>query len=58
MQVFSSNYTLYGDMSERGMKIIKSFVQRVEVYSSDELFLDLSGNKFHNVERLAQDLQM
>ncbi len=41
--IFSSNYTLYGSMSERVMTILKSFVQNVEVYSIDEAFLDLSG---------------
>jgi DNA polymerase V len=41
--VFSSNYTLYGSMSNRVMTILKSFVQKVEVYSIDEAFLDLSN---------------
>jgi DNA polymerase V len=39
--VFSSNYTLYGDMSDRVMKTIASFVPRMEIYSIDEAFLDL-----------------
>jgi DNA polymerase V len=43
VQVFSSNYTLYGDMSRRVHHILKSFVAKVEVYSIDECFLDLSG---------------
>jgi DNA polymerase V len=41
MEVFSSNYTLYGSMSERVMRILRSFVPRVEVYSIDESFLDM-----------------
>lgn len=40
---FSSNYALYGDMSERVMRIIESMVPAVEVYSIDEAFADLTG---------------
>ncbi len=40
---FSSNYALYGDMSERVMSIIESMVPALEVYSIDEAFADLSG---------------
>lgn len=39
----SSNYTLYADMSERMMRILKRFSPRQEVYSIDECFLDLTG---------------
>ncbi len=41
--VFSSNYTLYGDMSSRIMSILGRFVEEVEVYSIDEAFLNLEG---------------
>ena len=41
--VFSSNYALYGDMSERVMTVIEELVPAVEVYSIDESFADLSG---------------
>jgi DNA polymerase V len=40
---FSSNYALYGDMSERVMTLIESMVPAVEVYSIDEAFVDLAG---------------
>ncbi|RWU21331.1 DNA polymerase V subunit UmuC [Pseudomonas alkylphenolica] len=40
---FSSNYALYGDMSERVMSLIESLVPGVEVYSIDEAFADLTG---------------
>jgi DNA polymerase V len=40
---FSSNYALYGDMSERIMMLIESMVPVVEVYSIDEAFADLTG---------------
>ena len=40
---FSSNYALYGDMSERVMSVIEAMVPSVEVYSIDEAFADLTG---------------
>lgn len=40
---FSSNYALYGDMSERVMAVIEGLVPAVEVYSIDEAFADLTG---------------
>lgn len=40
---FSSNYALYGDMSQRVMAVIEGMVPAVEVYSIDEAFADLSG---------------
>lgn len=39
----SSNYTLYGDMSNRIMTILRSYSPNVEVYSIDESFLNLNG---------------
>ncbi len=41
--VFSSNYTLYGDMSARIMETLSALVPEVEPYSIDEAFLDLHG---------------
>ena len=41
--VFSSNYTLYGDLSARVMKTLATFTPSLEVYSIDEAFLDLTG---------------
>jgi DNA polymerase V len=43
IQVFSSNYTLYGDISSRVMQTLEHLSPHVEVYSIDEAFLDLSG---------------
>ena len=45
VEVFSSNYNLYGDMSWRVMEVLKTFAGEgnVEVYSVDEAFLDLHG---------------
>jgi DNA polymerase V len=39
----SSNYTLYGDMSNRVTQILRSYAPRIEVYSIDESFLELEG---------------
>jgi DNA polymerase V len=41
--VFSSNYALYGDMSQRVMNILKSFCPDMEIYSIDEAFLSLDA---------------
>ena len=41
--VFSSNYELYGDLSDRMMKTIASLVPAIEVYSIDEAFADFTG---------------
>ena len=45
IKVFSSNYPLYGDLSNRVMKILEQFTPNVEVYSIDESFLNLDGMK-------------
>jgi DNA polymerase V len=41
--VFSSNYTLYGDMSNRVMTTLRDFSPSLEIYSIDEAFLDFNG---------------
>lgn len=43
--MFSSNYTLYGSLSSRVMRILSRYTPNMEVYSIDEAFLDLSGMK-------------
>jgi DNA polymerase V len=43
VQILSSNYSLYGDMSSRVMSILKQFTPDIEVYSIDESFLKLDG---------------
>ena len=40
--VFSSNYNLYGDMSRRVMSLLSSFFPKINIYSIDEAFIDLS----------------
>jgi DNA polymerase V len=43
IQLFSSNYSLYADLSARVMSILEEFTPRMEIYSIDEAFLDLTG---------------
>jgi DNA polymerase V len=55
--VFSSNYTLYGDMSRRVMECLARFAPEMEVYSIDEAFLSLRGMRDDPVEygRMVRD---
>ena len=55
--VFSSNYALYGDLSRRVMKILKTFSPNVEIYSIDEAFLDLSFVEENKTEELAKEIR-
>ena len=41
--VFSSNYTLYGDMSRRVMSLLSTYAPSIDIYSIDEAFLDFTG---------------
>ena len=50
VKVFSTNFSLYGDLSKRVMTTLKSEVKSVEVYSIDEAFLDFSDHL--NLDRL------
>ncbi len=47
--VFSSNYTLYGDMSDRVMSTLATFCNRMEIYSIDEAYLDLHNMPHDNL---------
>ena len=53
---FSSNYALYGDMSERVMSLIEAMVPAAEVYSIDESFADLTGIP-GNLTQFGRDLR-
>lgn len=43
VQVFSANFALYGDMSDRVMKTLSGFTPDMEIYSIDEAFLKFDG---------------
>lgn len=57
IHIFSSNYTLYGDMSTRVMKVLSSMNPTVEIYSIDEAFLDLSGFSLHNLQDIGREIR-
>ncbi|MFL0798431.1 MAG: Y-family DNA polymerase [Cellvibrionaceae bacterium] len=49
VKVFSSNYTLYGDISQRIMSTLATFTDHIEIYSIDEAFLNCDG--FNNLQQ-------
>ena len=57
VHVFSSNYSLYGDMSRRVMKTLKYFGTEIEVYSIDEAFLDLTSISDELVELFGKKIR-
>ena len=57
VQVFSSNYALYGDMSWRVMHFLGHHAARVEVYSIDEAFLDLEAMPANRLEAHARGIR-
>ena len=57
VQIFSSNYALYGDLSRRVMKVLKGFTDKIEIYSIDEAFLDLSHIKDEQVEEYGKQIR-
>lgn len=57
IQLFSSNYTLYADMSNRVMQCLDTYAPLVEVYSIDESFLDLAGICQHDSVTYGQTIK-
>ena len=57
VHIFSSNYALYGDLSRRVMKTLKSFSDKIEIYSIDEAFVDLSHIKEEEVENYGKKIR-
>lgn len=55
--VRSSNYELYGDMSNRVMQTLLHLTSDVEVYSIDEAFCDLSGFLHRDLEKYAWEIK-
>ena len=53
---FSSNYELYANMSNRFVATLKQFTPKLEVYSIDECFLDLTGMKW-NLPAYGQEIK-
>ena len=57
VQVSSSNYSLYGDISRRVMRTLKRFNSDIEVYSIDEAFLDLSNFSDNEIENIGHEIR-
>ena len=57
VEVFSSNYPLYGDLSERVMTVLRSFCPDMEVFSIDEAFLRLDGFSTYDLTTYAQHIR-
>lgn len=57
LKVFSANFILYGDISNRIVNICRRYCRDVEVYSIDESFLDFHGYPHHNLQQHCEDLR-
>lgn len=58
VQVFSANFALYGDMSNRVMTLLGNFTPDIEIYSIDEAFLKFSGfDKYFNLHHYCQNMK-
>lgn len=57
VHVFSSNYTLYGDMSGRVMNILSGFAPTMEIYSIDEAFLSFTGMQNLNLTEYSKEIR-
>ncbi len=56
VSVFSSNYALYGDMSQRVVNTLSTFAPSMEVYSIDESFLEFTGHDLTNLESIGREI--
>ena len=56
VQIFSSNFTLYGDISNRVMSIISRYVPDVEIYSIDEAFIKFDGFSEDEANKKCSDI--
>ncbi len=55
--VYSSNYSLYGDMSRRVMQVLSGFTPELEIYSIDEAFLNLAGFEHRGLSDYARAIR-
>ena len=51
VKIFSSNYPLYNDMSNRIMKILSAYSPNFEIYSIDEAFIQFNGFEYFNLRQ-------
>jgi DNA polymerase V len=57
VEVFSSNYTLYGDLSNRVMNVLQQWEAEVEIYSIDEAFITLPPSGVGGLSEYGQQLK-
>lgn len=57
VHVYSSNYSLYGDMSDRLMHILSNFTPDIEVYSIDESFLQFKGYDRFDIDKFGREIR-
>lgn len=58
INIFSSNYALYADMSSRVMSLLSMYAPHLEIYSIDEAFLDFTGmTHSFNLEAYGREIQ-
>lgn len=57
VHVFSSNYALYGDMSNRVMGLLSNYAPEMEVYSIDEAFLKMDGFELFDLQDIGQRMR-
>lgn len=56
LEVRSSNYTLYGDLSARVMSLLAEVAPKLEVYSIDEAFMNMDGVRNEDLPVICRDL--
>ncbi len=56
LEVRSSNYTLYGDLSARVMSLLAEVAPKLEVYSIDEAFMNMDGVRNEDLPGICRDL--
>lgn len=57
INVFSSNYALYGDMSSRVMNLLSEFTPEIEIYSIDEAFLKFIGFELFSLQKIGETMR-
>tara|TARA_B100001250_G_scaffold414516_1_gene453472 strand:+ start:2990 stop:4255 length:1266 start_codon:yes stop_codon:yes gene_type:complete len=57
VHVFSSNFPLYGDMSNRVINILNKYTPNIEIYSIDEAFLEFKGFENYDLEKYGEDIR-
>ena len=57
VQVFSSNFPLYGDMSSRVMSMLSNYTPNIEIYSIDEAFLKFEGFENYDLQSYCEEIK-